>query len=635
MKKVFYIICMIAALMACAKVEPVMDDAPQEDNQEIKFNFTVNKTDEGDTKATIKTGWQEGDVVYVFLKSLKNAKYIELKRTGETWVATPKNGLVASDINGLTEGRYLQAIYLPYGSSFSVEEETETRNAIIDAGGNKYCGIVYHTSTRPAYTWNNSTSTISCSITLSPQSVTSPNKLIHLNIDDGGFNPTHTYHLCQENMIAKTLDNVSGTPIIGFIDDQAGCIPGYYDERLKILSFSGVMKRDSEEETARDYEFFIRDETTGELYIYEAKNKTFKNQNMYIGLPGLGSWQKVTPKAFSIGAGKQAYIAGSNLSYRGSEDNKWQLMKYPWSSVFPWSYVGSSISYAPSAGSEIGVFPWATSGYNERYPWTLTTDNTYYGPSGLADGEAWTKNNANWDWGIQNTVYSYGGTTALAGTWRTPTRDEWTYLLGLKAYSKDWTYTGVDDNSHTGSILSASNNDDSSNTARYRKYGRAVINYNGIMYKGLIIIPDVFTDPETTTYMGTEKRPFNNGNNAEYGGSASLWANDYTISQALATGSTNYYAKEIDWYKMEAAGAIFLPASGNVSYSSNSFKYSNVNKSGYYWSSTAANVSLSPKPKNYNDGDRARLILFSFSDIDSYSAAEKYKARSVRLIKEL
>ena len=68
MKKVFVILIALAVTMvACNKVADVNE--PQDSVKEIIFNMEVKQADAQDTKA-VKTGWEDGDIVYVFFKGL-------------------------------------------------------------------------------------------------------------------------------------------------------------------------------------------------------------------------------------------------------------------------------------------------------------------------------------------------------------------------------------------------------------------------------------------------------------------------------------------------------------------------------------------------------------------------------------
>ena len=145
-------------------------------------------------------------------------------------------------------------------------------------------------------------------------------------------------------------------------------------------------------------------------------------------------------------------------------------------------------------------------------------------------------------------------------TWRTLTYKEWNYLRNSRP---------------NASSLSG------------------VAQVNGV--NGLIFLPDTWTCPVGVT--------FKSGFHSSYGV-------DYNAAYQTFT------AKQ--WSKMEAAGAIFLPATGcrrgsDVDY---------VQYSGHYWSATEGD--------SYGAG-----CLYFRSDVAYMGSGFRYDARSVRLVKDL
>ena len=606
MKKIITIISALAALVACSKVAPMPEVSSENSTQELNFNINISCPDVDETKGTAKNEFEDGDVVFAFFKyreeGIEYAKYLKVVREGGAWVAKPQNGLSASDFSYTTNGRCI-AVYLPYGSDYRVEQSS-SYIYIIDEQGNKYYGNFYFSNRDvDKYSFTPSTSTLSVSFTLNPAYTAS--KSVHFDISagiSGGFDKTHTYTLYQDYMRPECLVYVSSGAAVNTSAGSAnGGIVGYYDDTRNIMSFSGLLVSDAvgKEKT---YDFYLRDNTDGTLYYRTAGSKTISN-SAKIGLGDLSKWTVVNPEsAFSISNTKQVSIARSNLSYRGSETYKWQLMKYPWTRI----EANDSVS-EPTSASEIGLFGWATSGYSSNEPWNYSEDNTSYGPE-LSDGSIWEP--TSWDWGINNSIYAYGGETAfVVNYYRTPTIAEWMYLLGWKEVTVGETKTTVEDDA---------------NTKRYRKYGRAVI-YDGTnnIY-GVVIVPDSWTDPQSTCYVGTSGSYFNNGNNATYGGMEST----YGTSGKESSEATNYYTLG-DWNKMERAGAIFLPASGNTYFKSGTRKVQKVNSAVRIWSSTGG-ASSNPSLVN----ERAYGIDLQASSMVK-SDSDRGKARSVRLVHDI
>ena len=118
--------------------------------------------------------------------------------------------------------------------------------------------------------------------------------------------------------------------------------------------------------------------------------------------------------------------------------------------------------------------------------------------------------------------------------WRTPTNDEWTYLLKTRDGATS-------------------------------KYGFATV--NGVY--GIIILPDVFVDPRRNMNDDTD----------DFVGKATNNTNNYGYDR-------NVY-NSAGWADMEKNGAVFLPAAGDRL----GVDFYDAGTYGYYWSSTAAPTS--------------------------------------------
>ncbi|MBQ3676081.1 MAG: hypothetical protein II926_01755, partial [Bacteroidales bacterium] len=110
---------------------------------------------------------------------------------------------------------------------------------------------------------------------------------------------------------------------------------------------------------------------------------------------------------------------------------------------------------------------------------------------------------------------------------------------------------------------------------------------NGV--KGCVFLPDNWTTPTGVTFKCAT-----NGYSV----------NTYTVSE---------------WAKMEANGAVFLPAAG----SRYGMRMIEVGSSGYYWSSTASRSDYASELRFYND-----LVV-------GYISSERYYGQSVRLVRNV
>ena len=145
----------------------------------------------------------------------------------------------------------------------------------------------------------------------------------------------------------------------------------------------------------------------------------------------------------------------------------------------------------------------------------------------------------------------------LGSGWYTLSQEEWAYLFNTR-------------------------------TNAAAKYGYATVN----SVHGIIILPDVFTDPNK-----------NNGSNAFVGPTTTGW-------------DANVYTSE-NWAYMEAAGCVFLPAAGNR----NQDNVLNVDSHGGYWSST-------------DQGDNIAYVVSFYSDnLSADSKDFRSDGQSVRLVR--
>ena len=236
---------------------------------------------------------------------------------------------------------------------------------------------------------------------------------------------------------------------------------------------------------------------------------------------------------FSVSSTDKVYFSKGNLQYT-KITGKWSFMDHQYSTV---ETTSQAIGTDYASQDVVSLFGWGTSGWNNGntyyQPYNTTFTSSGYGPK---NGSSYTYNltgtYANADWGIYNAI-SNGGNTA--GTWRTLTKDEWTYLF----------------NTRSASTVNGTAN------ARYAKA------YLFGTTHGVIIFPDDYTHPAGVT------API--GINEE---SSTSWSgNKYTAT---------------DWAKMEAAGCVFLPAAGRRD-GTNIF---NVNEYVRYWTSTYSSASL-------------------------------------------
>ena len=244
-----------------------------------------------------------------------------------------------------------------------------------------------------------------------------------------------------------------------------------------------------------------------------------------------------SPYAFTVdGDGKQVYFSQGNLQYNATGSSAevalgenvggtWRFAEHQF------DFIGAdNANAAQTYDGWIDLFGWGTSGYNHNgksyQPWSTSTSGYYpYSTTdqgyNLEDGPSPHTGKA--DWGKANTISNGGGSS-----WRTLTTSEWIRLILYRT--------------------------NASNLYGEGKVGNCAL--------GLIILPDGWKWE---------------GDVAEFG------PNVTEVSRRWKPGKTdwlNVYSYS-EWAKMEAAGAVFLPAAGRREGTSVTYE-----EKGSYWSST-------------------------------------------------
>ncbi len=234
-----------------------------------------------------------------------------------------------------------------------------------------------------------------------------------------------------------------------------------------------------------------------------------------------------------------------------------------------WSYLGSTNGANSFAtGTKVDLFSWVGEGVTDAYDsyglCTLNTNNaTYFGNQ--------TTGTLKTDWGAIPEVVS-----TLGAGWYTMSADEWTYLC--------------DTRSQTRRFVRAMIRTDASSDANIR---------------GVILFPDDF--PAEESFDGVTFRDMNG--KGSYGSANSDWTVTKCTSCTVA-----------GWEALEAAGCVFLPASGYRLGTSSG----DIGTRGSYLTTTP-HSAVSSDAFRFNFGS-------SICDITTFT---RYNGYSVRLAREL
>ena len=260
----------------------------------------------------------------------------------------------------------------------------------------------------------------------------------------------------------------------------------------------------------------------GRLYRYIADG-VYTNEIYYGVVVDIISYvdasSSVLSGFFSINSdGGLVQFSPGNLQYQASTGT-WRFAEHQWDFVGD-NKVGNVYEDGEKCDNSligetysgwIDLFGWGTSGYDDKYPYMASGSTSDYCKGADIAG-------TNYDWGVYNQIGSYP-----AGTWRTLTEEEWTYISSRRP-----------------------------NASKLCGFVRV----NGAF--GFVLLPDDWVAPEGISFQPDKSTAYASGNN-------------YTVSE---------------WLLMENEGAVFFPAAGSRARYNGSNKISNAGSYGYYWTSS-------------------------------------------------
>lgn len=150
---------------------------------------------------------------------------------------------------------------------------------------------------------------------------------------------------------------------------------------------------------------------------------------------------------FSVGDNKRVLFSQGNLQYIGSSP-----MPYWKFSEHQWDIMGDNGQGSNTYNANRDLFGWGTSGYNHGAtayrPWSTSQTSSDYYAYGSENYHLYDQTGKA-DWGY-NAIRNGGNTV---NTWRTPTLDEWWYVLDLRETPSGIRYTKAQVNGVNGLIL--------------------------------------------------------------------------------------------------------------------------------------------------------------------------------------
>lgn len=318
MKKIIAILCAALALAACTEtlITDSADRLPVAEETisdgDIKLNLSITRADafDGETPGTkaVKTGWETGDVILVFIQNTAPHKYLELKYNGLKWVGTYKNGLTEAEIINASQKK-LRAVHLPYNSHLVPSSAFPTFNYLMYYDYFLATGIV-------DYTYD-STQGLTTKLRLETPDYSAFGRLIDVRVT--GFEKSRTYYMNMKYLRRFGGVNVYPNNYLNmlcnvFALDQERLIPGRKDGND--LHFTAILDA-SAVGTPVTFDFTILDQQNKIAYTRSVGPKTV-NGNLSVDLGDISDatkWKATQYEDLGINNadGKRIYWSVYNL----------------------------------------------------------------------------------------------------------------------------------------------------------------------------------------------------------------------------------------------------------------------------------------------------------------------------------
>lgn len=504
MKKTISAIILAALAITACNNEKLNVSEPYQDNKdnaELKFDLIITRADQTGTKATLKADFADNDVVFIFFSGAESPKYVEAKYSAgsSSWAFTAKNGLTSSELESAGT-KQMTAIYLPYGSGFTVSDES---GKFLLNGEDGYKGYFLNAE-KQDYTVVSGT--LTGTLSLAAPALASGEQYIQFDVQ--GFTSGHNYDMRQQYVKPISLGYVASDGTVSMTEGIAGtAIVGYeYNNGVNNLMFSGALTS-SAVGNAVDYHFTICDQTDKIFHYRYAGTKTL-SESKYIGLGNISAsiWNSL--EFVDLGLPSGTLWANCNL---GTSTEIGYGDYYAWGETTPYYEVG----YAQE---------------NPQSHWKAGKTGYNWASNSLANGNYYklikycpTEKTGYWDGGgspdnkLELESEDDAAAIALNGLGRIPTKADIEELLNSSyctwSWQTDYNSTGVNgylvtsiSNSATIFLPAAGCRDDTN------------LQYSGTC--GYYWSSSLYTDyPERAwyLYLDSDKHNMNNYGNRYYG----------------------------------------------------------------------------------------------------------------------
>lgn len=235
MKKYLIFLMTAAAVFVSCGQDNLLPEDETIQQTPITFNLTANHPDA--TKA-VKTGWEEGDAIFVFFNNVAAPKHLKMTYNGASWASAEYNGATQTDgALGLKNGDTgtMRAVFLPFGS-----------NATVSADGTSF---VFSTTYYAYYLTATLEYTVTNNKVIGAFNMTIPDDYVQFFIEDGDATD-EAYTLGTDAVIPVGVASIAADGTITETTDKEAKddLPGYayegytYDNKeTKGYLFSGKL----------------------------------------------------------------------------------------------------------------------------------------------------------------------------------------------------------------------------------------------------------------------------------------------------------------------------------------------------------------------------------------------------------
>jgi hypothetical protein len=314
-KNLIILVAVTLSLISCNK-EPA-NCALSESNgteTEISFELTAIHPDGASTRA-VKTGWEDGDVIFVFFNNIAAPKYLRMSYDGSVWSSIQMNGASVGTL-GLSEGSSgtMRAVFLPFGNTAEISNEGTS----FTFSETKYS--YYLTATLDYMV---SDGKISGAFDMKI-----PDGYIQFFLDDDSASSSTAIEIREPHLIPQGIASIasdgtivhttiaSGAPVEGYVYDKANKESG----ESKGYLFSAVLDASSRNVSTTYYFTMLKGGWYGTYYSKKFENKTWYRGNSdgrALKMPSLSDWTVITyNKPVDLGTdvdGKRIYWSDCNL----------------------------------------------------------------------------------------------------------------------------------------------------------------------------------------------------------------------------------------------------------------------------------------------------------------------------------